>query len=270
MVVAGEEEDMRTVGQLAHLAGVTVRTLHHYDDVGLLNPSVRSPAGYRLYDDADLLRLRQILFYRELDFPLDDIAAIVADKDIDAGAHLRRQHRLLRERIERMRSLVDAIEHELEAQKLGISLTPEEQFEVFGPDYHGEEWATEAEQRWGDTDAWSQSNRRTSSYPKEDWRRIRADADGIEQRFAELLRSGAPADGGAAIETAREHRQHIARWFYDCPPALHRGLGEMYVTDERFTAHYDAIEPGLARYVRDAFVAEADRADTGAKSPTAQ
>lgn len=136
---------MRTVGELADLAGVTVRTLHHYDEIGLLSPSARSPAGYRLYDEADLLRLRQILFYRELDFPLDDIAAIVADKDVDAGAHLRRQHRLLRERIERMGSLVDAIEHEMEAQKLGISLTPEEQFEVFGPDYRGEEWTAEAE-----------------------------------------------------------------------------------------------------------------------------
>jgi DNA-binding transcriptional MerR regulator len=188
VVVAGEEEHMRTVGELADLAGVTVRTLHHYDEIGLLSPSARSPAGYRLYDEADLLRLRQILFYRELDFPLDDIGAIVADKDVDAGAHLRRQHRLLRERIERMCSLVDAIEHEMEAQKLGISLTPAEQFEVFGAGYRGEEWAAEAEQRWSDTDAWSQSNRRTSAYPKEDWLRIKAEADGIEQRFAELLR----------------------------------------------------------------------------------
>jgi len=266
VVVADEEEHMRTVGELADLAGVTVPTLHHYDEIGLLSPSARSPAGYRLYDQADLLRLRRILFYRELAFPLDDIAAIVADKDVDAGAHLRRQHRLLRERIERMCSLVDAIEHEMEAQKLGISLTPEEQFEVFGPDYRGEEWAAESEHRWGDTDAWSQSNRRTSAYPKEDWLRIKAEADGIEQRFAELLRSGAPADGAAAIEIAREHRQHIARWFYDCPPAMHRGLGDMYVTDARFTAHYDAIAPGLARFVRDAFAAEADSA--GAKSPT--
>lgn len=254
---------MRTVGELADLAGVTVRTLHHYDEIGLLSPSARSAAGYRLYDDADLLRLRQILFYRELDFPLDDIAAIIADKDADAGAHLRRQYHLLRERIERMRSLVDAIEHEMEAQKMGISLTPEEQFEVFGADYRGAEWAAEAEQQWGETDGWSQSNRRTSAYTKEDWLRIKAEADGVEQRFAELLRSGAPADGAAAIETAREHRRHIARWFYDCPPAMHRGLGEIYVTDERFTVHYETIEPGLARYVRDAFVAEANSAGAG-------
>ena len=83
-----------------------------------------------------------------------------------------------------------------------------------------------------------------------------------------MLRSGAPTDGATAIQTAREHRQHIARWFYDCPPAVHRGLGDMYVTDERFTAHYDAIEPGLAQYVRDAFAAEADSAGTGSTSPT--
>ena len=162
-----------------------------------------------------------------------------------------------------MGSLVDAIEHEMEAQKMGMSLNPEEQFEVFGADYRGAEWTAEAEQRWGEADAWSQSDRRTSTYAKEDWLRIKAEANRIEQRFAELLRSGVPAHGAAAIETAREHRQHIARWFYDCPPAMHRSLGEMYVTDERFTAHYETMEPGLARYVSDAFVAEADSAGAG-------
>jgi DNA-binding transcriptional MerR regulator len=99
-----------SVGQVAALAGVTVRTLHHYDEIGLLAPTERSPGGYRLYGDADLERLRQILFYRELGFPLDEITTILADPQSDAASHLRRQHRMLRERIERLQAMVVAVE----------------------------------------------------------------------------------------------------------------------------------------------------------------
>ena len=122
------------VGQAANLAGVTVRTLHHYDEIGLLTPTDRATGGYRRYGLRDLGRLRRILFYRELGFPLDEIATILADPRADAAEHLRRQHRLLSERIERLQAMSAAIEKELEAQQMGISLTPEEQFEVFGTD----------------------------------------------------------------------------------------------------------------------------------------
>jgi DNA-binding transcriptional MerR regulator len=135
------------VGQVAHLSGVTVRTLHHYDEIGLLSPTERTAAGYRVYTDADLQRLRQILFYRELGFALDEIATILADPASDAAAHLRRQHRLLRERIGRLQSMVAALEKEMEAYQMGMQLTPEEQFDVFGTDKVGGEWAEEAEQR---------------------------------------------------------------------------------------------------------------------------
>ena len=147
------DDDTYTVGAVARLAGVSVRTLHHYHQVGLLSPSGRSAAGYRIYSLADLKRLQQILFYRALGFTLDDIAEILADPGQDAHAHLRRQHRLLRDRRARDQALLAAIEREMEARKMGISLTPEEQFEIFGTD-RLEEYTEEARQRWGDTDAW--------------------------------------------------------------------------------------------------------------------
>jgi MerR family transcriptional regulator, thiopeptide resistance regulator len=251
-----------TVGELARLAGVTVRTLHHYDRIGLVRPSERTSAGYRSYDVRDLDRLQQVLFYRELGFPLDEVATLLDDPDADPAAHLRRQHRLLRERLERTRAMVAAVEKEMEARQMGISLTPEERFEVFG-DGFSEEYQAEAEERWGDTEAWAQSQRRTSAYTKDDWVRIKAEGEDVERRLAAALADGVPADSAAAMDLAEEHRQQISRNFYDCPPEMHAGLGRMYVEDERFTAHYEQIAPGLAQYVSAAVQANAARRSAG-------
>jgi DNA-binding transcriptional MerR regulator len=247
-----------TVGELARLAGVTVRTLHHYDRIGLVRPSERTSAGYRSYDLRDLDRLQQVLVYRELGFPLEEVATLLDDPDADPAAHLRRQHRLLRERLERTQAMVAAVEKEMEAHTMGISLTPEERFEVFG-EHDPSQYDAEVEQRWGETDAYRESRRRTSSYTKDDWLRIKAEGADLERRFAEALRSGVAADSEQAMGLAEEHRQHISRWFYDCPPEMHAGLGRMYVEDERFTAHYEQIAPGLAQYVSTAVQANAAR-----------
>jgi MerR family transcriptional regulator, thiopeptide resistance regulator len=246
------------VGEVAALAGITVRTLHHYDRIGLVAPSGRTAAGYRQYAPADLDRLHQVLLYRELGFPLEEVATLLDDPSADPEAHLRRQHRLLRDRLERTSAMVAAVEKEMEARSMGISLTPEEKFELFGEGY-SEDYEREAEERWGDTDAWAQSQRRTSAYTKDDWIAIKEEAADVERRFADALRSGVPADSTPAMDLAEEHRQHITRWFYDCPPQMHAGLGRMYVEDERFTAHYEDIAPGLAQYVSAAVQANAAR-----------
>ncbi|MGN9805154.1 MerR family transcriptional regulator [Micromonospora sp. L32] len=245
-----------TVGQVAKAARVTVRTLHHYDEIGLLSPSGRTAAGYRRYDDADLERLQHIRFYRELGFPLEEIAAILADPTADPAAHLRRQHELLSGRIGKLQEMVTAIELAMEARRMNINLTPEERFEVFGdfdPDVHAEE----AQQRWGGTDAYRESNRRVASYSKEDWLRNKAENEDWGRRFVEVMASGAAADSPAAMALAEEHRQLISRWFYDCSYEIHTGLAEMYVADPRFTAHYEAIAPGMAAYLNEAIHANA-------------
>lgn len=244
------------VGTAARLSGVTVRTLHHYDEIGLLTPSNRTDAGYRSYSGDDLDRLRRVLSYRELGFGLDDIANILADGD--ATAHLRRQHELLLERIGKLQGLVAAVELELEAGTMGINLTQEEKFELFGeddPDTHAEE----ARQRWGDSDAYEQSRRRVKSYTKDDWARIKAEGAENERRLVEALQEGARPDGERAMDLAEEHRGQITRWFYDCTYEIHRGLAEMYVADDRFTAYYDRIAAGLAQYLHDAIRANAAR-----------
>lgn len=248
-----------TVGEVAALTHVSVRTLHHYDELGLLPPSSRSASGYRFYDEADLARLRQILFYRELEFGLDDIAAMLADPGRTAEDHLREQHRLLRDQISHRQDLLRALEKEMEAREMGIALTPEEQFEIFGTDAYGAEYADEAEQRWGGTEAWRQSQARTAAFNKEDWIAIKADTDELEADLASALRRGVPVDSAEAAALAERHRAQISR-FWDCDHGAHRCLGEMYVADERFRAHYDAVTPGLAQYLRDVIDANATRA----------
>lgn len=244
------------IGKVAELAGVTVRTLHHYDEIGLLSPSERTSSGYRRYDGADLERLQQILYYRELEFSLEEIAEILRDPQADATEHLRRQHRLLSERISRLEKLVNAIEFAMEAKKVGINLTPEERFELWG-DFNPDDYAEEAQQRWGDTDAYRESARRTSRYTKEDWQRQKEENEDWGRRICALMDTGAAADSPEAMELAEEHRQQISRWFYECSYEIQTGLADMYLADERFMATYEAIKPGLTVFLHDAIHANA-------------
>ncbi|UYQ63580.1 MerR family transcriptional regulator [Streptomyces peucetius] len=247
-----------SVGQVARFAGVTVRTLHHYDEIGLLRPSGRSGSGHRRYDDADLDRLQQILFYRELGFPLEEVAALLDDPDVDPRAHLARQHELLSARITKLQEMAAAVERAMEAKKMGINLTPEEKFEVFG-DFDPDEYAEETERRWGGTDAYEESRRRAASYTKEDWQRIQREADEITRRFVALMEAGEEPESEAAMDAAEEHRQWLSRNHYDCTYEIHTGLAEMYVADERFTRNIDQARPGLAAYEREAILANAVR-----------
>ncbi|MEU2564104.1 MerR family transcriptional regulator [Streptomyces longispororuber] len=248
-----------SVGQVAALAKVTVRTLHHYDEIGLLVPGERSRAGHRRYGDADLDRLQRIRFYRELGFPLDEVAVLLDDPGADPQEHLRRQHGLLTGRIARLQQMAAAVETAMEARRMGINLTPEEKFEVFG-DADPDRYEEEAQRRWGGTEAYAASRRRTAAYTKEDWKRLRDAFDALHARMADLLAAGVPAGSPRAMDVAEEHRRFISDHYYACTYEIHAGLGELYVADPRFTATYEAIKPGLARYMRDAMKANATRA----------
>jgi DNA-binding transcriptional MerR regulator len=252
-----------SVGRVAAFSGVTIRTLHHYDEIGLLSPGGRSDAGYRVYEEADLERLQRIMFYKELGFTLKEISTIIEDPGTDAMGHLRRQRGLLVERIEHLSAMVDSIDYEMEARTMDIRLTPEERFEVFG-EFRPEDHAEEAERRWGETDAYKESNRRVSKYTREDWLRLKAEGEGVEARLAAAFEAGLAPDSDEAMAGAEAHRQHISRRFYDCGYEMHRGLAEMYVSDERFRSHYDNRAPGLASFVRDAVLANAERAEKDA------
>ena len=244
------------VGQVAAAAGVSVRTLHHWDAVGLLVPSGRTAAGYRTYSAGDLERLRQVLTYRELEFSLDDVRKLLDDPEVDALDHLRRQQQLLADRIARLQSVAALVSRAVEARSMGIELDPHELREVFG-DEDPTQHAEEVRERWGDTDAYAQSHARTSSYAKQDWLEVKAEGDDVERRFAEALAAGLPADDPSVTAIAEDHRRHISARFYDCSPEMHSRLADMYVADERFAAHYERRAAGLAQYVHDAVQANA-------------
>ncbi len=247
-----------TVGELARMAGVTVRTLHHYDAMGLLSPSARSQAGYRLYGEDQVESLQQILTYRELGFDLDSVARLMTEGASDRQAQFRRQHRLLQARIERLQRMVTALEKTMEARTMNIRLSPEERLEVFG-DFRPEEHAAEVEERWGQTEAYAESQRRAAGYDKADWQRMQAEMGAIEAGLVEAMESGQPAEGEAAMDLAERHRQAITGWFYDCSLEIHLGLAEMYVSDPRFQAHYEQRAAGLADYLHAAILANAER-----------
>lgn len=248
-----------TVSEVADATGVTVRTLHHYDEIGVLRPSDRSPSGYRIYDEADLERLQEVLFFRELGFGLDEIRTSLADPSLDRRRVLLRQRSLMADQVKRFRQMVKAIDRALDSIDEGVVMDKEEMFEVFG-DFDPAEYEDEARDRWGGTAMYGESQRRTGSYSKEEWKKLGAEGRAIEEGLAALMAGGEPADGEAAMDLAEEHRQHITKWFYPCSYEVHAGLGEMYVADPRFTDHWDAFHPGLALFTRDAFIANAARA----------
>ncbi|MER5775482.1 MerR family transcriptional regulator [Streptomyces sp. NPDC002039] len=251
-----------SVGQVAAFAGVTVRTLHHYDKVGLLSPSDRSHAGYRLYSEADLVRLQQILFYRELGFVLDEIAAMFKDPQVNPVEKLLARQQQLNEEIARLQRLAEVAERAIEVQRTGAPLTPEERFEVFGEITFDLSYATMAELKWAHSEGQREAMARADAHTKEDWRRLMGEASAWRAELLAVFDEGESACGERAMDLAEEHRLHIARWFTSCPPDMHRRIADDFVADPRAFALVvppAQQRPGLASYTRKAVYANTAR-----------
>lgn len=247
---------VRTVGEVADLTGVSVRTLHHYDHIGLVVPSARSRSDYRLYTDADVERLHRVLVYRAVGLSLEQIATLLDDPDRDELSTLDEQRTMLNERIDRLHRMVGALEELMASKKNGITLTAAEQAEIFGHDWPGEEYATEAQERWGDTEQWRQSQQRAGAMSKADWQEMKDEQEALLAALASAMTSGVQPGSAEANTLAQRHRASIER-FYDCDDEMHVNLAQMYLADARFTATYDDRAPGLARWVHDIIVANA-------------
>jgi DNA-binding transcriptional MerR regulator len=248
-----------TVQQLADLAGVTVRTLHHYDQIGLLAPSSRTAAGYRLYQEDDLLRLQQILFFRELDFPLKEIQRILDDPAFDPIEAMLSHRRMLQERLKRLALLTKTIDKTIaQLTEATMTLTDAELYEGFSQK-EIDSMKREVQERY-DPELVAESNRRVSRMSKAEWQAVRADGDAVSRRMAELMGHD-PADPQVQQTIARHHA-----WienFYPCSAEIYRGLGELYTSDDRFRAHYEAYGPGLADFMQAAMNVYADQTLAG-------
>ena len=246
------------VGRTAEALGGTVRTLHHWEAIGLFVPSTRSPSGYRLYTATDLAELERIVLYRRLGFTPGEVTALL-DDGADVVALLRRRRAALLCELDETRRVLDALDTTLERHMDDRPIDAAEMRDLFGETY--DEHHREAEERWGETDAWRESAARTATYTRADWEEVKAETDELIAAFLDAFRTGLPADSPGAMDAAELHRQHIDRRFYTCSPQMHRALGDLYVSDPRYAATYEESTgaPGLASYVRDAIDANAAR-----------
>lgn len=244
-----------TVKAVAGMTGITIRTLHYYDQIGLLRPAQISPAGYRLYTDADLARLQQILFFRELGFGLQEIKAILDDPQFDPRQALRQHRQALLKQQERLARLIQTVDRTLERMEGDTKMSKGEWKELFDG-FDPSEYEDEARQRWGGTREYKESMEQTRRYSKADWKAIQAEAAEIYENLAALM-DRRPDDPEVQAWTGRWH-QHINKWYYTCSPEVFRGLGELYVADERFTKNIDKTKSGLAAFMKEAMAIYAD------------
>ncbi len=240
------------------MTGISVRALHHYDEIGLLVPRGRSRAGYRLYDDDDLLRLQQIVIGRELGLPLEEIRRSLDDPAFDRKRALLDQKRQLQERKDQTEAMIRAVDAALAVLDDGGSGDPMEMktlFDGFDPS----KYEAEARERWGKTDAYQESKKRTQRYSAEDWKKLEAEQAAIYADAAAAMKAGKAPSDEAVMDIADRHRLSIDRWFYPCSVALHCGLAAMYEGDARFAENIDKYGEGLTPFLVAAIRANAER-----------
>lgn len=234
-----------TVKDVSELTGVSVRTLHYYDEIGLLKAD-RSRAGYRLYTDTDLVRLQQVLIGRSLGLALEDIRRTLDDPNFDAPAALRRQRDQLLARVSETHRMIASIDATLKhLNTKDEMMSKKDMFDGFEP----EKYEAEAKERWGNTDAYKESARRTKKYGEKDWAAIKAETNAIFADAAAAMKKGVKSDGPEARALAERHRQHTERWFYPCSTAMHVNLADMWEADDRFKANIDKHGEGLTAWL---------------------
>ena len=242
---ASGADDGLTIGRVAELVGVSVRTLHHWDEIGLVSPATRTWADYRVYRAADIERIQQVLLYRELGLSLSDVQAVLDDPDADVLAQLDRQRAVLSERLDRLRRMIAAVF--CINQELYDSLTPEQQAEILG-DGWDPAWQDEAQENWGDTPEWAQSEKIKARMGVDDWKRVKEETDRLEADLAAAMTAGVQPGSEEANALAQRHRASIGQWF-DITVQKQVCISRMYVQDPRFTAHYDERAQGLAAWL---------------------
>lgn len=245
---------MYQVKEVAQLAGVSARTLHHYDRIGLLKPASLSPAGYRLYTNENLEKLQQILFFKELGLTLQEIKEILARPDFNRAETLKHHRELLFKKKKRIEAMINTVEKTIGSLEGGILMNKSDMFNGFDKseiEAHQRKYATEARQKYGE-EMVEKVEERTSSYSSQDWNDIQSETEAIFKKIAFLKDKGA-ADPQVQQEVEK-WRQLITDHFYDCTAEIFRGLGDLYVDDKRFTKNIDKYGEGLAVFLREAII----------------
>ena len=231
------------IKEFAEFTGVSVRTLHYYDEIGLLRPAaVDTSTGYRFYDEDSLLRMQEILFYRELDFSLKSIGEMLSAPNYDKSKALQEQKRLLILKKERLERLISAIDDAGKGETVMKAFDNSE----------FERYKSEAQERWGNTDAYKEHAEKTAGYGKNKWSSLAAELDMIFSEFAICMKNGEAPETEAPQSLVKKLQSHITENYYTCTNEILSGLGQMYVADERFKNNIDKHADGTAAFVRDA------------------
>ena len=236
------------IREFAKLTGVSVRTLHYYDEIGLLKPSaVDEQNGYRFYDEESLTRRQEILFYRELDFPLKDIQDILTSPDYDKHNALKEQKHLMLLKKERLERLITALDSAMKGEKLTMNVFDNSEFEA-----QRELYAKEAKEKWGNTEAYKESAEKTKGYSKEKWDEVNKGMDSLMAEFAECMKNGVAPDSDEAQALVKKWQDYISNNYYTCTNEILRGSGVMYTADERFRANINKHGDGTAEFMCEA------------------
>ena len=232
-----------TIGEAAELLGITVRALRHWESIDLLVPSWRTLGGHRLYVDADLERAQRILVYREIGLPLSEVRELV-DGDGDAREHLERQRRLLAERASHLRRMIGAVDEMLEEMSMNdgknTTMDARAAAEKFGGGWR-QDFADEAEARWGDTAAWAQSQQANANRTEEEWAQMYADQEALVAKLAQAIGDDVDPDSELGREVSALHRAGVEK-HYECGYGRQVILARMYLVDERFHEAYGGVE----------------------------
>jgi DNA-binding transcriptional MerR regulator len=221
-------------------------------------PRIRTDAGYRLYTDADLLRLQQILIGRELGLSLEEIRRSLDDPGFDRRMALIDQRERLRERMQQTEAMIRSIDTALAALNGGQGdkeMDREDLFQGFDPSRYDDE----ARRQWGTTAAYVESQKRTARYTPDDWRAVLAESEAIFDAAYSAMKAGKTPSDAAVMDVAEQHRLSIDRWFYPCSHQMHRGLASMYEGDDRFRQAIDKQREGLTSFLAEAIRANATR-----------
>ena len=233
-----------TIGEAAELLGITVRALRHWESIDLLVPSWRTLGGHRLYVDADLERAQRILVYREIGLPLAEVRGLV-DGDGDAREHLERQRRLLVDRASHLRRIIGAVDEMLEEMSMNdgknTTMDARAAAEKFGGGWR-QDFADEAEARWGDTEAWEQSQQANANRTEEEWAQMYADQEALVAKLAQAIGDDVDPDSELGREVSALHRAGVEK-HYECGHGRQVILARMYLVDERFHEAYGGVEP---------------------------
>jgi len=246
---AGDADIAMTVGEVSTLLGVSVRALHHWDESGLVHPSQRSAAGYRLYSEADIMRIQQVLVYRQTGMSLADIKAVLDEPGADALTHLRRQRELVQGQISHLQHKLSSIDMVIDIHQLGARISVAEMAEIWGTDWDPV-YVEEARARWGDTPEWAESYQRKARMSRADWERAHEETVALESALAEAMRNGVEPGSPEANALARWHRKDFNRWF-EVSTSKQVIIARSYVVDERYARYYDKRAPGLAAWLKD-------------------